>query len=76
MSKGQRQCRNCNGSGKVVLACSWCLEDGYRLERCGICRGSGEEPKGYRAWPGHAAWQQKARSNIAEWGGMKPPVNA
>ena len=38
----QKDCLQCEGTGKVVLARSWFVSDGFRFGKCGICSGTGK----------------------------------
>lgn len=39
---GTATCAYCGGTGKVYLNRSMFVADGYRSERCGVCKGSGK----------------------------------
>lgn len=39
--KMRRDCKLCEGTGKIVLFRSWFTSDGFRFQKCSICGGSG-----------------------------------
>lgn len=51
----EKTCETCGGTGKIYCRNSWFPADGYRRERCGICRGTGksdfrENDRAYVRW--------------------------
>jgi hypothetical protein len=63
-------CRNCIGTGKVLLLNSHFTEDGYRRERCAICEGTGRSK--YKPDTEWVRFQARAARQVEEWGGLKP----
>lgn len=52
-------CRNCGGTGWLMLLNSMWKADGLRREHCGICGGSGQSD--FRPSADFAAFQTRAR---------------
>lgn len=57
-----RDCRQCGGTGFVILDRSWFKADGYRKERCGVCEGAGQST--YQPHPEFAAQQAQRRKSL------------
>lgn len=55
-----RNCRQCDGTGKVFAARSWFTADGYSLIRCGVCVGTGKS--NFQPDPSYAAKQALLRA--------------
>ena len=67
-------CRTCGGSGQTVCSNSHFIADGFRLERCGVCAGSGESS--YTGDPTYNRMQAAKRALISRFGKLKPDGDA
>ena len=63
---GALNCQGCDGHGTVLLMNSWYTADGFREQRCPICRGSRRNPTGFTAWGDQLAAQRRFRALRAE----------